>query len=244
MRNLILSIFLFIPCIAFTQSEVISPEEVLISPEFTYGPNSIYIKASDDEGFQYNILDMDKNHTCLSGKVSSLEPMIRTGKYTFYTPEGEPYVSGFYSNNIPFRVWSYFDSEGQVVASVNYSGAIQFLKNYGDIDIGEDFVLQAKKAPKFGKKGMKGFLSFLEENAIYPPFALINNEEGRVVCQFIIDKTGQLVNARIIEGVNEDFDLEVIRLLSISPLWKPGKDQGQLVNFMYNIAINFKIPSE
>ena len=244
MRRLTSIILLLIPLLAHSQTEVASTKEVDIYPEFTYGPNSIFIKASKDAGFQYSILDADKTKTYLSGKVSSLEPMVRTGKYTFYTPGGEPYVSGFYSNNIPFRLWSYFDSEGQVVSSLNYSAAIQFMKNFGDIDLGEDFVQQAKKAPKFGKKGMKEFLIFIQENAIYPPFSLINNEEGRVVCQFIIDKTGQLINVRIIEGLNEDFDLEVIRVLSLSPKWKPGKDKGNPINFMYTIPIHFRISSE
>lgn len=244
MRKLIPIILLLFPIFALAQTEVISTEEVVISPEFIYGPNSIFIKANEDAGFQYSILDMDKNKTFLSGKVTSLEPMIRTGKYTFYTPGGEPYASGFYSNNIPFRVWSYFDSEGQVVSSVNYSSAIQFMKNFGDIDIGEDFVLEAKKAPKFGKKGMKGFLSFIKENTIYPPFPLINNMEGKVVCEFVIDKTGKLINVRIVEGLNEDFDLEVIRVLSLSPLWKPGKVNGNPVNVMYSVPVHFKLPSD
>ena len=38
------------------------------------------------------------------------------------------------------------------------------MKNFGDIDLGEDSIQQAKKAPKFGKKGMKGFLKFIQEN--------------------------------------------------------------------------------
>ena len=118
------------------------------------------------------------------------------------------------------------------------------MKNYGDIDLGDDFVQEAKKAPKFGKKGMKQFLSFIQENAIYPPFGLINNEEGTVVCQFVIDKTGQLINIRIIEGLNEDFDLEVIRVLSLSPKWKPGANRGEAVNFMFTIPVHFRIPSE
>lgn len=244
MKKLIPIIFLFLPIFTLAQTEVISTEEIVISPEFIYGSSSIYIKANDDASFQYSMLDMDKNNTFLSGKISSLEPMIRTGKYTFYTPGGEPYASGFYSNNIPFRVWSYFDSEGQVASSVNYSSAIQFMKNFGDIDIGEDFVYKAKKAPKFGKKGMKGFLNFIKENAIYPPFALINNMEGKVVCEFVIDKTGKLINVRIIEDLNEDFDLEVVRVLSLSPMWKPGKDKGNPVNVLYRVPIHFKLPSD
>lgn len=217
--------------------------EVVISPDHIYGENTLYITANDDASFQYSILDVGKNNAYLSGRVTALEPLVRTGNYTFYNPKGKPYASGYYNNNIPFRVWSFFDEEGQVVASVNYSAAIQFLKNFGDIDIGEDFVLQAKKAPKFGKRGMKEFLSFIQDKAIYPPFSLINNMEGVVVCQFVIDKTGQLINARIVEGLNEDFDLEVLRVLSLSPLWKPGKEDGNYVNVLFTIPIHFMITS-
>jgi len=247
MKKLIALTLLFLPFIASGQTkgktESLIIEEVVITPEFTYGPNSLFIKANDDGGFQYHILDEGKNKSYLSGKISSIEPLIKTGKYTFFNPEGIPYASGFYTNNIPYMAWSLFDQDGKVIASLNYSNAIQYLTSYGNIDIGDDFVHSAKKAPKFGKKGMKGFLSFLQENAVYPPFPLINNEEGRVVCQFVIDKTGQLINARILEGVYEDFDIEVIRILSLSPPWKPGKEKGEAVNVMYTLAINFKINS-
>jgi TonB family protein len=244
MRKLITILLIILPFLANAQPGVTGTEEVVISPEFMYGTSSIFIKASEDGGFQYSILDMDKNHTFLTGKVTSLEPLVRTGRYTFYTPDGKPYASGFYSNNFPFRVWSFFDGEGQVVASVDYSGAIQYLKNFGDIDIGEDFVMQAKKAPKFGKRGMTEFLGFIKENAIYPIFPLINNMEGRVVCEFVIDNTGQLINVRIVESLNEDFDLEVIRVLSLSPRWKPGTDNGKPVNVKFTVPVNFMIHSD
>lgn len=244
MKKLIPLLLLFLPLVTFAQEELKYTEEVVISPEFTYGENTLYITANDDASFQYNILDVGKDNVFLSGRITSLEPLVRTGNYTFYTPKGLAYASGYYNNNIPFRVWSYFDEEGKVIASLNYSAAIQFMKNFGAIDIGEDFVIQAKKDPKFGKKGMKGFLKFIQENAIYPPFSLIDNFEGIVVCQFVIDKTGQLINARIVEGLNEDFDLEVLRVLSLSPLWKPGKDKGIPVNVLYTIPVHFKLTSD
>lgn len=240
MKKLISLTLLLIPFLSQGQTDTLSTTEVVILPEFTYGTHSLFIKANEDNTFQYSILDMDNNKTLLTGDVKSLEPIVKTGEYTFNTPDGSPYASGFYSNNIPFRLWNYFDGQGQVSAALNYSAAIQFMKNYGDIDIGEDFVYQAKKEPKFGRKGIDGFVKFIMENAVYPPFPLINEEEGAVLCQFVIDKTGQVINVRIVEGVNEDFDLEVIRLLSISPLWKPGQIKGEPVNFMYQLSINFK----
>jgi len=243
MKNKLSLLLLLFPLLLQAQTELPAIDEVLIFPEFTYESSSIFIKAAEDNSFQYSILDMDNNVTLLTGKVSSLEPLVRTGSYIFNTPSGEPYASGYYNSNIPFRAWKYFDENGQEKASLNYSAAIQFLQNFGGIDIGDDFVYEAKKAPKFGKKGWDGFLKFIKENAAYPPFPLINNEEGIVVCQFVIDKTGQLINARIVEGVNEDFDLEVLRILSLSPVWKPGKIKGgDPVNVMYRLAVQFKLP--
>jgi TonB family protein len=243
MKLTLAAILLPVTLWAGAQTEPPLSGEVLILPELTYGSNSMYIKANDDNTFQYNILDLENNVTHLTGKVSSLEPLVRTGSYTFNSPQGELYATGYYSSNIPFRGWKFYDAEGQETAALNYSAAIQFLQNFGDVDIGEDVVYEAKKAPKFVKKGWNGFLEFIGENAIYPPFPLINNEEGTVVCQFVIDKTGQLINARIVEGVNEDFDLEVLRILSLSPKWKPGKAKGgDPVNVMYRLAVQFKLP--
>lgn len=242
MRNSILIFLLFIPLVLHGQAEGIAIEEVVILPEFVYGSNQVFIKGNSDSTFQYNFLDMVNNHTIMTGKLKTLEPMNRTGKYMFYTPDGDPYANGFYVNNIPFRSWSFFDKEGEVVKSLNYSGAIQFLNNFGSIELGGDSITSLKKTPGSRKKDTKVFLEFIQENAVYPPFSLINGEQGRVVCQFVIDKSGKLINLRIIEGVNEDFDLEVIRLLSLVPPWKPLKVKGDLVNVVYTLPILFKFP--
>jgi TonB family protein len=243
MRNKLLPLLFLFPVVLQAQSEIPVIHEVNIVAKLSYGTHTLYIKANDDNTFQYNILDMDNNHTLMTGKVTALEPLNRTGDYSFNTPDGESYVSGFYSNNIPFRAWKYTDENGQVSKSLNYSAAIQYLQNFGDVDIGDDYVFEARKAPKFGRKGMDDFLKFIAENGVYPPFPMITQEEGRVVCQFVIDKSGQLINARIVEGVNEDLDLEVLRILSLSPKWKPGKIKGgDPVNVMYKLAVNFQLP--
>ena len=242
MRNSILSFMLLIPLVLQGQTEGIAIEEVLILPEFVYGPNQLFIKSNDDASFQYNFLDMVNNHTIMTGKLLTLEPLNRTGKYMFYTPDGSPYASGFYANNIPFRAWSIFGSQGEVVKSLNFSAALQFLNNYGNVDLGEDYITSLKKTPGYRKKDIKDLLGFIEENAVYPPFSLINSEQGTVLCKFVIDKSGKLINLKILEGLNEDFDLEVIRLLSLAPPWKPLKVKGDPVNAMYTLPFNFKLP--
>jgi hypothetical protein len=242
MRKSIFFFMLFIPLVLHGQTGGIAIEEVVILPDFVYGTNQLYIKGNGDSTFQYNFLDMVNNHTIMSGKLKSLEPLNRIGKYMFYAPDGAPYASGFYSNNIPFRAWSIFDGEGQVVKSLNFSAAIQYLNNYGNVDLGDDYIESLEKTPGYRKKDIKNFLGFIEENAVYPPFSLINDEQGRILCQFVIDKSGKLINIKIMEGLNEDFDLEVIRLLSLAPPWKPLKVKGDPVNAVYTLPLNFKVP--
>lgn len=242
MRNSLLSFMLLIPLAMHGQTGGIAIEEVVIQPEFVYGPNQLFIQANDDATFQYNFLDMVNNHTLMTGKLKTLEPLHRVGKYMFYRPDGAPYASGFYANNIPFRAWSIFDGEGQVVKSLNYSAAIQFLNNYGSVDLEEDYIESLKKTPGYRNKDIRNLSGFIEENAVYPPFSLISGEQGRVLCQFVIDKSGKLINLKILEGLNEDFDLEVIRLLSLIPLWKPLKVKGEAVNVVYILPINFTLP--
>ena len=131
MRKLIPVLLLFIPLILNGQKEGTTIEEVVIHSEYIYESNSLYIKGNDDSTFQYSILDMQNNHNILTGKLTSIDPMNRIGGYTFYTPEGKPHASGYYNSNIPFRSWSFFDSEGQVIKSLNYSYALQFLTTFG-----------------------------------------------------------------------------------------------------------------
>lgn len=242
MRKLILTLLWFIPLLIQGQSEGILLEEVVIESDINYNSNSVYIKGSDDQTFQYNILDMENNHTIMTGKLSSLDPMKRTGNFTFYTPDGRPYASAYYNNNYPFRAWSIFDGEGQVINTLNYSSALQFLKTNGNIDLGDDLVTSLKKTPGYRKKDIEKWRSFLKENIVYPPYSLINSEQGRVLCQFVIDTSGKLINLKIIEGVNEDLDLEVIRILSLTPQWKALKVKGNPVNVLYTLPVIFKLP--
>ena len=85
MRNPILIFMLLMSLAVSGQIEGIAIEEVEVLPKFVYGTNSLYIKGNPDATFQYSILDMENNHTILTGKLLTIEPMKRTGRYTFYT---------------------------------------------------------------------------------------------------------------------------------------------------------------
>ena len=39
----------------------------------------------------------------------------------------------------------------------------------------------------------------------------------------------------------QSLDDEAVRLVSLMPDWKPGKDNGELVNVLYTIPVLFKL---
>lgn len=53
----------------------------------------------------------------------------------------------------------------------------------------------AEQMPEF-PGGMKELLKFLQDNLKYPENAMKNNVQGRVIVQFVVEKTELLPNSR------------------------------------------------
>lgn len=89
----------------------------------------------------------------------------------------------------------------------------------------------------------ESILKFLGEQIQYPKRALLNNIEGMVIARIIIDKNGMVSDPRIIRGIGEDCDAEVIRILRKMPVWSPGSQNGRKVSVQMTIPVHFKIRS-
>ena len=67
-------------------------------------------------------------------------------------------------------------------------------------------------------------------------------KEGRVLCSFIIDKEGKVTEPHVVKSSGTQcLDDEAVRIVSLMPDWKPGKDKGEPVNVLYTIPILFKL---
>ena len=84
-------------------------------------------------------------------------------------------------------------------------------------------------------------INYLSKNLKYPENALINDAEGRVFVQFVVNKTGMILNIEILRSLHPDFDREAIRLIESMPKWIPGEQNGEPVNAYYVLPIRFKI---
>jgi len=89
--------------------------------------------------------------------------------------------------------------------------------------------------------GESQLLKYVADHIKYPRKARRKNIRGRVIANFFIDQSGNVRNIKIIKGIGEGCDEEVIRVLSKMPRWTPGKQDGALVNVYYNLPVNFQL---
>ena len=105
---------------------------------------------------------------------------------------------------------------------------------------GEEIFVEAEKNPEF-PGGNEAFMKFLAEGIKYPVIAQENNEQGRVLANFVVEKDGTISNIKVVQGVTAALDAEAVRLLSSMPNWKPAEQRNQPVRFRFTLPIVFRL---
>ena len=90
--------------------------------------------------------------------------------------------------------------------------------------------------------GQQALFKFLSENVKYPVIAQENGIQGRVICQFVVNKDGSIVDVEVVRsGGDPSLDKEAVRVIKSMPKWKPGKQRGKAVRVKYTVPVNFKL---
>ena len=89
--------------------------------------------------------------------------------------------------------------------------------------------------------GEAALMKFLQTHINYPPMAAENNVQGRVVVQFVVDKTGKVGEVKIVRSVDKDLDKEAARVCASLPKFIPGRQNGQAVPVWYTLPVTFKL---
>jgi len=113
-----------------------------------------------------------------------------------------------------------------------------------------------EKPTFFACQGLKGaakdacfneqMKKFLLQNLKYPAKAQNNEIEGKILVEFIIDKSGTVSSVKpllVRNPNNPDLEKEALRVIGKLPKMKPGKQGKQNVNVRYTIPISFKLPN-
>ena len=104
----------------------------------------------------------------------------------------------------------------------------------------EDAVYTPEKRPEF-PGGDQALFKFLSSNLKYPSDAKKEGIQGRVICQFTVNKDGSISDIQVLRSVYPSLDLEAVRVISIMPKWEPGVQNGEKKRCKFKLPITFKL---
>ena len=94
------------------------------------------------------------------------------------------------------------------------------------------------KAPEFPGR-TPGIQKWIAENLKYPKEVFGKHIQGMAHVDFIVNKDGQVVDPRIIMGIDPALDTEALRVVAQMPLWKPALRKGLPVDAVCFTFIKF-----
>jgi protein TonB len=113
----------------------------------------------------------------------------------------------------------------------------EVMKDEGDDDVIFTVVEQSAEYPG----GMEALQKFLQKNVKYPAIARRMGVEGSVFVSFVIDKGGVISDIAVVKGISAECDKESVRVVSMMPPWKPGKQNGKAVRCRFVLPVKFKL---
>ena len=93
--------------------------------------------------------------------------------------------------------------------------------------------------PKFQGGDQNTFRTWIQQNLKYPEIAAENGISGKVYVNFVVNKSGDVVDAKVVRGVDPSLDQEALRVVRSSPKWTPGKQRGKPVKVQFTFPIVF-----
>ena len=98
-----------------------------------------------------------------------------------------------------------------------------------------------EEKPSFNGGDANQFSKWVNSRLVYPEIAKENGVQGRVTLQFTVEKDGTVTKVKVLRGVDPSLDKEAVRVVSMSPKWKPGKQRDRAVPVTYTFPVIFQL---
>lgn len=146
------------------------------------------------------------------------------------------------------KTWKPGKQRGQVV-KVEYTIPINFAlqdasedkKEQNEVDEQGNLVFVIVEDMPVFPGGEDALKTYIMENVKYPDDAKKEGIKGKVYVTFVVNKEGEVSDAKIARGVHPSLDKEALRVIKSSPKWEPGKQRGKVVNVKYTVPIMFAL---
>lgn len=135
--------------------------------------------------------------------------------------------------------WNPGMQRGKAVA-VKYTVPITFRLKSPVEEAKEETLTVVDVMPQY-PGGDRELLKFIAQSIKYPTDAQVAGVQGRVICSFVVDKKGNIVEPKIIRGIDPSLDAEALRVIGMMPRWTPGRQDGKAVRVLYTVPITFRL---
>lgn len=108
------------------------------------------------------------------------------------------------------------------------------------INVEEKAFVTHESSPQF-PGGETAMIEYIYDNLRYPKEAYDENIQGRVVVQFLVDKTGNIDSIKVVRGKDPYLDAEAVRIVKAFPKFTPGKFDLVPINQWMTLPIKFSV---
>jgi periplasmic protein TonB len=108
------------------------------------------------------------------------------------------------------------------------------------VDNSDEIFTVVEQNPEF-EGGYAAMVAFIKANMKYPATARRMDIEGTVHVSLLVSKTGDISDVKVLRGIHPDCDKEAVRVVSLMPKWKPGKQNGHAVYVRFILPLKFRM---
>lgn len=104
-------------------------------------------------------------------------------------------------------------------------------------------VFPAQERSDSTRTPMQRVMHYLNKDLHFPPQALRDGVQGKVFFSFVVDAGGRATNIKLVKGLRDDVDAEVLRVAHRldSIRWRPGTQNGRPVRVAFTVPITFSV---
>lgn len=117
---------------------------------------------------------------------------------------------------------------------------IELAESITEIDDEDTLFIEYEQMPQF-LGGEAALIKFVADNLQYPEAAKAKKIQGFVVVKFVVTKTGEIGEVKIVRSKDLDLDKEAVRIVKSLPNFIPAKINGEVVDMWYTLPIKFKL---
>ena len=117
---------------------------------------------------------------------------------------------------------------------------IELAESVTEIDDEDTLFIEYEQMPQF-LGGEVALMKFIADNLQYPEAAKAKKIQGFVVVKFVVTKTGEIGEVKIVRSKYPSLNKEAVRIVKSLPNFIPGKINGEVVDMWYTLPIKFKL---